>query len=401
MINSDKFPLVSVIVLCYRNFRYVYDAIRSVLEQNYPNIEIVVSDDGSKNFPQLEIEKFVQDNKGENIVSVKIKHHDQNVGTVKHLNKAVALTSGEYVMSLSADDMIANSDVVTRYVQGLQKRPECDILMAQTAMYDEDMEELQYYFVRPHIRDILQGEQKDDTLLKELVQTPCLPSVSTFFKKTFFEKYGKFDEQYDLVEDWSLHLRIAREHIPIAYLDFPSINHRSGGISHGNTAGTNSTFYRYLQDLNRTYRNDIIPYLHRVDPKVGARVKYRHRQDKAWIDFHYGAKQDGLLGIIRYILIHPVILFQKFASYIYHRSYGHACKPLILALAFLFVQPWFIETVNICCTRTGVFGGGVETFGLMMYFLGILWLLFGIVFLLFYGISAIYCIVTEQLGLYF
>ena len=401
MINSNKFPLVSVIVLCYRNFRYVYDAKRSVLEQNDPKTVIVVSDDGSQNFPRLEIEKFVQDNKRENIVSVKIKHHDQNVGTVKHLNKAIALTSGEYVMSLSADDMIANSDVVTRYVQGLQKRPECDILMAQTAMYDEDMDELQYYFVRPHIRDILQGEQKDDTLLKELVQTPCLPSVSTFFKKTFFEKYGRFNEEYDLVEDWSLHLRIAREHIPIAYLDFPSIKHRSGGISHGNTEGTNSTFYRYLQDLNHTYLNDIKPYLNRVAPEIREKVEYRHRQDVAWIHFHYRDKQHGLLGMIRYVFSHPIIMFQKLATIIYHQCYGKAWNPFILALLFPLVSPWALEAFSISCAAVGWPTEIVTWAGIIITWGSGLLIAFSVFFLVFYLLSAIYCCVTEDMGLYF
>lgn len=324
MTNSKIFPLVSVIVLCYRDFRYVYDAIKSVLEQDYPNIEIVISDDGSNTFPQQEIDKFVKENRGKNIVSVKINHHEQNVGTVKHLNKAIDLTAGEYVISLSADDMFYNSTVVAKYVNGLKKHPECDIFMAQIAMYDEDMEELEYYFVQPHIRDILQGDQQDDALFNELVQTPCLPSVSTFFKKTFFEKYGNFDEEYDLVEDWSLHLRVAREHIPIVYLDFPAIKHRSGGISHGNTAGTNSMFYRYLQDLNRIYRNDVVPYLYRVDSEIAAKVKYRHKQDQAWIDFHYRDKQAGFLGMIRYIFTHPVFFISE-ASIIYISSIVWSC----------------------------------------------------------------------------
>lgn len=401
MINSNQAPLVSVIVLCYRNFRYVYDAIESVLDQDYPNLEIVVSDDGSKNFPQSEIEEFIDKHKRKNITSVTVKHHEQNSGTVKHLNKAISLTTGEYVMSLSADDMIANVDVVTKYVDGLQNAPNCDILMAQTAMYDEDMETLQYYFVQPHIRDILLYDQKSDALLEQLVQHAYLPSVSTFFKKTFFEKYGKFDETYDLVEDWSLHLRIAREHIPVAYLDFPSIKHRSGGVSHGNTEGTNTTFYRYLQDLTRTYKNDVQPYLNRVAPEVRKTVKHRHRKDKAWIDFNFHAKHNGLLGMIGYAFSHPLSVFEGLAPMIYHQCYGRAWHPLLLSLLFLFVAPWIKDVVSLCCMQTGISYTVSQVSALVVDVAAMGMSIFSLVFLLAYAVSAFYCLVDEHMNLYF
>lgn len=394
-------PLVSVIVLCYRNFRYVYDAIGSVLLQKYPAIELVISDDGSSNFPAEEIEKFVEKNKKENIVSVTIKHHEENVGTVKHLNKAIDLTTGQYIMSLSADDMIDNEDVLLRYVDGFAKYPQADILMAQTAMYGEDMDKVQYYFVQPHIRDLLMGEQKDDALFSELVQHAYLPSVSTFFKRDFFEKYGKFDETYDLVEDWSMHLKLTRKHIFIAYLDFPSIRHRSGGVSHGNTEGTNSTYYRYLQDLNHTYLNDVKPYLNRVSPEIREKVEYRHRQDVAWIHFHYRDKQHGLLGMIRYVFSHPIITFQNLAKVFYHQCYGRAWHPFILALLFSFISPWALEAFSISCATVGWPAEIVMWAGSIIAWGSGLLMAFSVFFLVFYLLSAIYCCVTEQMSLYF
>ena len=401
MERIKEYPLVSVIVLCYKNFQYIYEAIASVLSQEYPKLELLISDDGSSDFPKEELDAYVQMHRRENIISVKFNHNEKNIGTVKHLNRAVGLTTGEYVMSLSADDVIEDSAGVMRYVEGLEARSDADILMAQTAMYNEDMDELQYYFVQPHIRDLLLGKQNDDQLLNELVQHAYLPSVSTFFKKTFFEKYGKFDESYDLVEDWSLHLRLAREHIPIVYLDFPSIRHRSGGVSHGNTAGTNSTYYRYLCDLNRTYENDVAPYLDRVDPEVREKVKFRHKQDAAWTDFHYRDKKNGLIGIIHYGCSHPAIVFQRMAKVVYHQCSGRAWHPLLFAVLLLFLMPGITEAISICASIVGIAAKVSVAVCSILYGVGYVLGIFGILFVPLYICSAVYCCITEYISLYF
>ena len=49
MLNK-KIQKVSVIILTYNQMDYLYDAIKSVLNQDYPNIELIVSDDASCNF---------------------------------------------------------------------------------------------------------------------------------------------------------------------------------------------------------------------------------------------------------------------------------------------------------------------------------------------------------------
>mgnify|MGYP000424525881 CR=1 FL=1 len=62
MLNK-KIQKVSVIILTYNQMDYLYDAIKSVLNQDYPNIELIVSDDASCNFQKGMLEKFIEENK--------------------------------------------------------------------------------------------------------------------------------------------------------------------------------------------------------------------------------------------------------------------------------------------------------------------------------------------------
>ena len=99
-------PLFSVIILTYLQRHFIEECIDSVLMQDYPNIELVVcddcsadfdtqevivSDDGSDNFPEEAVNEYIACNKSSNIKSVKIHREESNVGTVKHLNHAVKI----------------------------------------------------------------------------------------------------------------------------------------------------------------------------------------------------------------------------------------------------------------------------------------------------------------------
>lgn len=56
-------PLVSVVTLTYKNFDYIYKTIDSVISQNYNNIEYIIADDGSENFPYEDINNYINNKK--------------------------------------------------------------------------------------------------------------------------------------------------------------------------------------------------------------------------------------------------------------------------------------------------------------------------------------------------
>lgn len=389
-------------MLCYRNFKYVYQTINSIFRQDYSNIELIISDDGSSNFPQDEIRSYVKKHCPPNITSWRINHNTTNVGTVKHLNIVAHMAQGEYFMSVSADDLIDHSEVVSTYVAHLHENDKADILMAQTAMYDEKMKKIQYYFVQPHIRQILLHDQESNTLFNEIAEHPYLPSVSTFFSKRFFEKYGYFDENYFLVEDWSLHLRIARKHIPICYVDFVSIRHRSGGVSHGNTLGTSETYKRYLNDLQQTYDREIKPYLSLLSPEVRERVQYQHLTDSAWIDWNIHMISKKISSIVPFCLKYGNILLEKCAGKLYSLIKGKQWRILAAGLFLNCLKQSIARILAYCFSIFGMISGGFEQNCLMVIAV-LAYILIGVgafTWLLYY-LLLMYHTVTDNMQLYF
>lgn len=103
--NKTEDELISISILTYRNYRYLYEALESVFSQDYSNIELIVSDDGSDNFPEDEIRTYIQKNKKNNIKNVIVNHEKVNQGTVKHINKVIDLANGDYFAALAGDDV--------------------------------------------------------------------------------------------------------------------------------------------------------------------------------------------------------------------------------------------------------------------------------------------------------
>ena len=100
-------PLVSIIVVSHNQGDFVREAIISALNQTYPNIEVVVVDDGSQDHTPSEIESF---SKG-----LKKIIFPQSIGYCKAFNFGLAEAKGRYIIDLSADDIL----LPTRVAQGI------------------------------------------------------------------------------------------------------------------------------------------------------------------------------------------------------------------------------------------------------------------------------------------
>lgn len=339
MENSNN-TMVSIIILCYRHFNYIFDAISSVLCQNYESIELIISDDGSADFPQEAISNYILQNKRTNIKHFFINHENQNCGTVKHLNKAIKMANGQYIIALAGDDRLYNRTVVQQYIDGFKKANDnVYIEMAQTAMYDRNLSELISYYLKPSVKSAIQKEHNEYELFNLLAYSPCLPSTSTCFKRTFFEKFGFFDEQYILIEDWPMHLRLAREGWKIHYENFIAIKHRDGGISHGGIGAFSKTKFQYYCDLLKIRENEIQPYLDLLSNEVKQAVEKQHKREKLWIESQFYKYTGEKKYLVNFIFSHPLYLCKKGLIFMHHHLYSPSRKLLAISLFLMIVTP--------------------------------------------------------------
>ena len=94
---SNLTPKISVIIPSYNYGRYLPDCLESVFAQAYPNIEIIVVDDGSTDDTEQKVQKHLN----------KIEYFKiENGGVVRARNLGFSKSTGDYICFLDADDQI-------------------------------------------------------------------------------------------------------------------------------------------------------------------------------------------------------------------------------------------------------------------------------------------------------
>jgi glycosyltransferase involved in cell wall biosynthesis len=127
-------PKVSVLIPCYNAERYVGETLESVFRQTWPEIEVIVVDDGSSDRSADVIRSFVRPN-------LRLIQQD-NRGQTAALNVCCSQATGDYVQYLDADDLI-ETDKIARQMERLKEAPRC-IASAEWGRFYQNPQETRF-----------------------------------------------------------------------------------------------------------------------------------------------------------------------------------------------------------------------------------------------------------------
>jgi len=194
---------ISVIVRTYGDrLNYLKEAITSIGNQTYPNIEIVVVEDGTRN-----AEKYVNNLRLANVKSVIYKSIEK-AGRCKAGNTGLSSANGEYLIFLDDDDLFypehlevlsgeleMNPDIYASYSNAFE------IPTKVISMDPLDYIEIDHYVL-----------YKQEFSRPLLWHHNYIPIQSILFKRELYDNYGGFDEELDNLEDWNLWTRYSLIH---------------------------------------------------------------------------------------------------------------------------------------------------------------------------------------------
>lgn len=129
MINN---PLVSVIITSYNRLAYLEEAIKSIINQTYKNIEIIIVDD----FSDLKTRNFLKDydSKYENIRLILNK---SNRGSAYSWNRGVYISKGQYIARMDSDD-ISEPNRIEEQLRFLKYNPDVFACGTYSNLIDKD-----------------------------------------------------------------------------------------------------------------------------------------------------------------------------------------------------------------------------------------------------------------------
>lgn len=247
----------TVILTNYNGEQYIFDALDSIFIQDYPNIQLIITDDASTSFNQLSIEKYIARHKRENIKNVQILANKKNLGTVKTLNNALKKATGEFVLFFASDDQLADRCVLSNFCSAFKNKRK-EIVTSQWIICDQNLKSIKNYInpIEAWYFNLAASKQQFFRLCK----SNLYGAGATSYRMTVFEKYGFFDEKYRLLEDWPFWLRISWNKGKLFYKNFNGLYHRSGGISEStNKLSLNKK--EFYNEILQTFRMEILPRL--------------------------------------------------------------------------------------------------------------------------------------------
>lgn len=192
--------LVSVICLCYNHEKYVIESLNSVLNQDYPHIELIIVDDCSTDNSQEVILKWCTDHP-----NVQFFASVENIGNTKNFNKGLSAAKGDFIIDLAADDVLM-PNCVSLQMQAFKesKYKNLGIVYGNAIQITENGEFDSYYFPVDSNKKTIEKRPTGDIYLNVLSGGNSICSISAMTKRTAFEALRGYDERlaYEDLDFW-------------------------------------------------------------------------------------------------------------------------------------------------------------------------------------------------------
>lgn len=209
----DELPTVSVIIPCYKQAHFLRESVGSLLAQTYARVEVVVVDDGSPDDAAAAVARLDQ-----RVVFIR----QENRGACAARNAGIARSSGELLLFLDADDVLA-PDAVALHMAARRTREPC------VTCSGWDLVDMRGRLLEQHHAPVFEPDPFHALLRGNIAPLHCymVPRV------TLEEKVGFDESLVGYHEDWELWLRIAASGFP--FLPISGFLARYRRVPHSNS----------------------------------------------------------------------------------------------------------------------------------------------------------------------
>ena len=254
----DSNPLVSIFIVTYNSEQYIIEALESVYAQTYHNIELIVSDDKSQDSTVQLVREWLRGH-SDRFIRTKLIEAEVNTGTSGNYNRAVEACSGVWLKMLDGDDVLL-PDCIQNNVSFVCEHPSSKVVFSK---YQELYCEKKRIIKENSSLNLLAkfGNLSAMEQFKKLLYGNCLLSSSCFIESNLLKK-NKYDENYSLLEDYPMWLRLTEQGVKFSVMDTYTVLYRkveSVSSSRGvlfpavYTDQCRRFFYNYQLDRIRKY----------------------------------------------------------------------------------------------------------------------------------------------------
>lgn len=242
---------ISVVIPCYNVGEYIETALRSVMEQTYPALEVICVDDGSKDDTIEILERIKAEYPGK----ISILLNEKNRGATYSRNRGLAVARGEYIQFFDADD-IMHSDKFEHHVSCILNAPEQPDIMVGSC---------EKLYVNGYIKPYI---YYDNNPWCALMEAAMGTTSSNLFRRTKLIEANGWSEALKSSQEYDMMFRMLQHNATVTFDQHITTTNRER--QHGSITKANPTdnWKRYIDLRNRAYtylkdRNLITPAIER------------------------------------------------------------------------------------------------------------------------------------------
>lgn len=248
----EQQPLVSVVVITYNSSKTVIETLESIKAQNYQNLELIISDDGSKDNTVDICKKWLIINENR-FVKSKLLIVSQNSGVAPNCNRGVKETHGEWIKLIAGDDILFD-DCIESNIRYVSSSPDhIEIVFSKIKFFcgtinNSEAPKIDYGFF------YLPCEKQLKLMLREDM-IPCTPT--SFIKKDLLDRVSYFDERFPMMEDYPMWFKLIEKGFHLAFMDTYTVYYRTeNSLTHCEIKYINPLF---LDSLEKFYKLELFP----------------------------------------------------------------------------------------------------------------------------------------------
>ena len=238
---------VSVIVNFHNSEKYLSECIQSVLMQNYKNFEIILWDNNSEDKSKKIIDTFRDDR-------IKYFKNSNKENLYKVRNMAIKKATGEFIAFLDSDDWWEQNYLSSR--EDFFKNESYDYSYCNTNFFYEKLKKSKLYKTY---------KLPNGKIFDHLVRDYVIAISGVILRKKIFDKFGFFNEKYNIIGDYDFFLRIAKSANAHSN-DNPLLNYR---VHNNNFSKLNSELFY------EEYKHWFNSVKHKVNSKIKKNFRLR------------------------------------------------------------------------------------------------------------------------------
>jgi glycosyltransferase involved in cell wall biosynthesis len=222
-------PSVSIIAISYNHAPFIQEALDSIFNQSYSNIEVIVIDDASTDESCSVIESCIQ---GRSVLFLK---NEKNVGNCTSFNRAYKYATGDYIIDFALDDIMYPTRIEKQVELFQQSSDNVGVIFTNVHIIGEAVSFIQTHYPKYHHRSNSSKIPVGD-VFEALLSQYYINPVSMMSRREVFDKLNGYDEIL-AYEDFDFWIRSSRV-FEYAYL--PEVLSAKGSV----TTSLSSQFYQ-------------------------------------------------------------------------------------------------------------------------------------------------------------